>query len=246
MTVIIYIWNPQHISSEVSAALYSNVGHVSMSIKNNIYISHRPQQEENNEELYELEKYAQKHEKNFYVNYRMIDLSKKYLIMKPVREADSTNYNYEKECTAKSRNADITAKIEGLNEDKMLEYYEKRNKTYHPLTQNCSEIVAKMIISSLDKDKQRKCVTESISADLIKSDQGLIPFFIELIGQKFIENRSHNNLFYFGKLWKIATNGLELSSLPKTIWKNLVWTPDRVYDLIKILEKIGFDVTIIN
>lgn len=85
------------------------------------------------------------------------DFFKKYMIFDSVSSEVFNNYSYELECKARAREgeekrkADNCIKIEGLNEDKMLDYYNSlKTPTYHPLTNNCSTFIADIIRKSLN------------------------------------------------------------------------------------------------
>jgi hypothetical protein len=168
MTVTIYIWYPFEVldqkSSTLSAIFLKEVGHVSMKVKDT-YISHRPSPEQNNDSIHFLEYLAQfvflelsveKHRKNRNENSNdnerrndAKDNTKKYIKIRPVKRADSTNY--VDECNEKKRSADKVVLIEGLNEEKILEYYSKqKDSTYHPFSNNCCTYIANILRESLN------------------------------------------------------------------------------------------------
>jgi hypothetical protein len=69
--------------------------------------------------------------------------------LQPVKSACSTNY--DKECRDKKRSADKIVLIEGLNEDKILKYYNRhKDDMYHPFNNNCCTFIANVFRESLD------------------------------------------------------------------------------------------------
>ena len=168
MTIKVYIWYPSEVldqkSRALSAVLLRDVGHVSMEVKNT-YISHRPSPAQNNDSINFFEYFAQfiflelsveKDGQNENENFnrdakkdKTKDKTKKYIRLQPVKSAGSTNY--EKECRDKKRSADKIVLIEGLNEGRILKYYNRhRDDMYHPLNNNCCTFIANILRESLD------------------------------------------------------------------------------------------------
>jgi hypothetical protein len=190
MTVTVYIWNPEHISSEFSALFCKNVGHVSVSL-NNTYISHRPCINNENKKIKKLEYFIQTNKDytetsepwtlavlkatetlRLLLLWVMVlqkqstpDYTKIYLLTQPVDSAYKYNINYQEECKSKKRKADRIYKIDGLNKEKILCFYEKNKHKYHPLNKNCSGIVAFMILFSLEKKKQLELVKRMLNSN---------------------------------------------------------------------------------
>ena len=150
MAVIIYIWNPTEFNSEMSAILASDVGHVSMLIKDT-YISHRACEDSpEKEKINKIEKLIQ--------NSSDFDYTKKYTLIKSVK-ASQNILTYKKEVEQiRKRSADEIYKIIGLNEDEMLKFWQEGNLKlrYHPMNQNCSTIIAEIIFASCNSFTKSK------------------------------------------------------------------------------------------
>lgn len=229
MTVKVYIWQPSQTlldirSSRLNSLTNRNVGHVSMQVKNN-YISHRPWQEQNNYEqitpLRELELIYQTYSSESNINrlekFIDKDIFKKYMLFDSVSSADSTNYTYEKEVYDRGR-VPKHLKIRGINEDKMLDYYNYlKTSKYHPLTNNCCTFIANIIRNSLDCSNKYINLCSFCSKTYIYE-----PFYSD---DKFI-----NFLASIMKVNPYTVNSL--SRLISIVQTTRIWTPSLIEQFI--------------
>ncbi|MEA5551653.1 hypothetical protein VB713_11795 [Anabaena cylindrica UHCC 0172] len=219
MTVTVYIWYPAlKKSSILSAIAFQNVGHVSIQVKN-VYISHRPALENNNDRIYFSEYIVQffsrvlslydidtdtKQSSKKVSNNK--DHTKKFINFEPVECADSKNYSYEEECQNKERNADNIISVDGLNEEKMLKYYLTiKESKYHPFKMNCSTFIADIIRSSLDCSSKlcSFCLLRDGSLYILKVQKmfSILIFLLPLISLLY-PTYSENQRFYYRKNYR--------------------------------------------
>lgn len=136
------------------------------------------------------------------------DVFKKYIILESVPSADSTDYTYEKEVIDRKRKHKLL-KINGLNEDIMLDYYNSlKTPKYHPLTNNCSTFIADIIRKSLNCSSEYSSFcsfcSKRYASESLKSDNKLKNFFTYL-------KEVNSSAFIFGILLvlvSISTGGL--------------------------------------
>ncbi|NEP49612.1 MAG: hypothetical protein F6K65_12615 [Moorea sp. SIO3C2] len=154
MSVTLHIWKGELPERAILNALYRiDVGHASMTIttkKRQVYISHRPKS---------LEEYIEESQPGE-------DNSKKYLLKDYVTKA---NYiSFKEECIKRKRKPTVEIHIPDsyLNEDKMLEFYEKYIHDdlaqdlcmYHVGKNNCCSAIVNFIRQGLDcKYYNKKC-----------------------------------------------------------------------------------------
>ena len=236
MTVTVYIWKPAQISSEIAAVFFKDVGHVSINVKN-IYISHRPYTKNENDTIYELEFFIQR---EFLLKDLDKDLTKIYVPMRSVDSCYKYSTNYDEEVKNRSRSADLIYKIHGINENEMINYYHENKKEYHPLNNNCSGIVASMIISSLDtKQKEIPLIKNMLSNGNKDDETGKLIFNTLNIFTKLTD--TFLPFFYDGTILPILFRYFFTTKGPQKLydlWRSNIWTPDRINSLIKSLKEI--------
>jgi hypothetical protein len=248
MPVKLYIWYPKAFnSSGLSAFTFNDVGHVSMQI-GNIYISHRPKlQNDNNNDISNLPTLENNNTRTYFIEYilqsllsmeqRPIktenisplqrsnkDTTKKYVNIEPVPSADSRNFSYSKEARVKGRLADRTIEIYGLDEDRMLTYYETvRGSEYHAIKNNCSTLIANVIRSSLN------------------CSQELCSFCLRKYEFKNFDIMEASIIGAIVATLTISTGGLSMPILYSSFGTSLltripVWTPTLIEEFINLLE----------
>lgn len=239
MTTRIYIWKPTLGVAELSAFLCQDVGHVSMSIDDLEYLSHRPPSNDLSLELQKIEYISQKNNNNR-------DLSKKYIIKDFVLPCEpSDNFNYQKDVERfRKREADIMYEICGLNEYKMSKHWHSSKYLYHPLFCNCSGVIVKTFLASFCTYEKLKTEEEILS--LIKDKSGgsisrnLITIFNVFRSNfpsivKFIFCLPLGIWVSYKIVYEIAENIIFLNKE-----ENVLWTPNSIPHLLDTLEHEKF------
>ncbi len=230
MTVRIYIWKPRLGIAEFAAIFCQDVGHVSMSIDDRVYFSHRPRNDDRGLALQRIEYLSQQ---NIDSNR---DLSKKYIIKNAVLPDESSkNFNYQKDVERfRKREADIMYEICGLDEYKMARHWYSNKYLYHPLYSNCSGVVAKTFLASFcnhEKYKSEQEILSLIKSNCSNSSNPIIIYNIFRSNLPFIVKCIFAASLGIWTSYKMANN-IILSNR-----ENVLWTPDRIPRLLDSLKE---------
>ncbi len=235
--VKVYIWYPKVGNSEISAALASDVGHVSISL-GNTYISHRPMPEGDSDnstvdEINRAEKLVQLSESDSEIS----DDTKQYISLKAVSSTSSLGFqdNYSLEKERKGREADIVYKIYGLKIDKMLATYRERAPAlkYHPIKENCSKIVAEILLASFDENTASELRERAIIR--AGSSRGVALALKNL--PKLLSKPKLLNPSWYGQIVFMSLASWILTKSIPGLWMEFVWTPHQVGYLIQGFEQ---------
>ncbi len=236
--VEIYIWNPQGFNSEVAALTFNNVGHVSLMV-GDFYISHRPLNI--SQSVLETENDNNLHQ-SYQHNVSMLDFTKRYIFLEPVDEA--TPITYKKECDNRGEPHIIItlSSSKYFNNKTILDKYNKRTRNYHPLTNNCSSVVAEAILSSLDskyaKEIRDIVMLQNREFDISQQENNGL--------NKGIIHMTRMNPKYFAAaagvaLLYVLTKALYFGGYAAVIsiintWVKHIWTPKNIIFLCKNLR----------